>query len=194
MLPTLGAPDLPFLPDFIQDMPFSQWNLVYGGLILGFNILQSSQNVIKARRAKGLPVAPALAGLLPFASLCVMVPAWLYLRPVILREHLVPFLFFLGACFAYQVGLIITAHLTKSPFPFFNILLVPIFAGLVDSLGPILREHLGTRFGGIGWPSALGEGTYAVAYVFLCLGLAMGVYGSFVVCCPNIFLLEIVRK
>lgn len=87
-------------------------------------------------------------------------------------------MFFLGACFAYQVGLIIVAHLTKTPFPFFNVLLLPIFVGVVDATGPYLREKTG---GLIGWPSALGEGPYEVAYVFLCMGLSLGIYGSFVV-------------
>ena len=34
---------------------------------------------------------------------------------------------------------------------------------------------------GFGWPSALGDGVYQVAFMFSCLGLAFGVYGSFVV-------------
>ena len=33
----------------------------------------------------------------------------------------------------------------------------------------------------MGWPSALGDNVYQVAFVFSCLGLAVGVYGSFVV-------------
>lgn len=169
---------IPGLPDFLQKMPLNHWYLVVGGLMLGFNIIQSSLNVVKARRAKGLPVGEALAGLLPFFSLATMVPIWLALRPVILREHLLPFMFFLGACFAYQVGLIIVGHLTKSPFPFFNILLLPVFIGMVDAAGPFLDKCTGGLFG---WPSALGDGPYEVAYVFLCMGLALGVYGSFVV-------------
>jgi len=133
---------------------------------------------VKICRSKKLAVGEALAGLLPFFSLATMVLIWLSLRPVILREHLLTFMFFLGVCFAYQVGLIIVSHLTMGPFPFFNILLLPIFAGMADAAGPFLREYTG---GIIGWPSALGDGPYEVAYVFLCMGLASGVYGSFVV-------------
>lgn len=169
---------IPGLPDFLQRMPLNNWYLVIGGLILGLNSIQSSLNVVKARRSKNLPVGEALAGLLPFLSMATMVPIWLALRPVILREHLLPFMFFLGACFAYQVGLIIVGHLTMSPFPFFNILLLPIFAGMVDAAGPFLREYTG---GIIGWPTALGSGQYEIAYVYLCMGLALGVYGSFMV-------------
>jgi len=70
----------------------------------------------------------------------------------------------------------ILAHLTKSKFPYYNILTIPLGFGVLGSLGP-----LGMRYLGIGWPSAHGDGLYQVSYMFLCLGLAIGVYGSFVV-------------
>jgi len=154
--------------------------MVIGGLILGFNIIQSSRNVIKVRRSKKLPIREALAGLIPFLALVTTAPIWLALRPIVLKEHLLPFMFFLGATFAYQVGLIIVAHLTQSPFPFFNVMLLPIFIfiGMLDSMGPFLLHHTS---GTIGWPSALGDGHYQVGYVFLCMGLSFGIYGSFVV-------------
>ena len=136
------------------------------------------------RRSKGLPVGEALAGLIPFLTLIITAPIWLALRPTILKEHLLPFMFFLGASFAYQVGLIIVAHLTQSPFPFINVMLLPIFilVGMLDSMGLPLLQHTS---GIIGWPSALGDGHYQVGYVFLCMGLALGIYGSFVVRIPS---------
>ena len=136
--------------------------------------------MIKVRYSKKLPIGEALAGLIPFLTLVTTAPIWLALRPTILKEHLLPFMFFLGASFAYQVGLIIVAHLTQSPFPFFNAMLLPIFIfiGMLDSMGPFLLWHTS---GIIGWPSALGDGHYQVGYVFLCMGLALGIYGSFVV-------------
>ena len=135
-------------------------------------------NVIRARRSQKKSIWPALAGLLPFFLTWTMIPIWLHLRPDILADHLVPFMFFVGAAFAYQVGLIITAHLTKSRFPYLNVLFVPIMFGTIDSIGPELMYY--TK-GLVGWPSVLGDGVYQIAYVFLCLGLAWGVYGSFVV-------------
>jgi ethanolaminephosphotransferase len=98
------------------------------------------------------------------------------LNPVILHQHLVPFVFFVGLINAYSVGQIIVAHLTKSRFPYYNVLVLPLFFGVVDSIGPVLL-----RYTSIGWPSALGYGVYQVSYMFLCLGLAIGVYGSFVI-------------
>lgn len=70
----------------------------------------------------------------------------------------------------------ITAHLVKLPFPYTNVLNLPLAYGVFDSAGPFLKENFG-----FGWPSALGGGVYQVAYLFCMLGVAVGVYGSFVV-------------
>ena len=83
----------------------------------------------------------------------------------------------MGLINAYSVGQIIVAHLTKSRFPFYNVLVLPLLFAVLDSIGPYLL--LLTKV--LGWPSALGNDVYQVAFVFCCLGLAIGVYGSFVV-------------
>jgi hypothetical protein len=136
----------------------------------------SSLNVIKARRARGDKSRGALLGLVPFFVTWTLIPAYLYLNPEILYNHLVPFVFFAGLVNAYSVGQIITAHLVKLDFPYYNVLVLPIAYGVFDSVGPFLQKHIG-----IGWPSALGDGGYQVAYMFSMLGMAIGVYGSFVV-------------
>jgi len=105
-----------------------------------------------------------------------LIPTYLYLNPEILHNHLVPFVFFAGLVNAYSVGQIITAHLVKLDFPYYNVLVLPIAYGVFDSLGPFLQQTIG-----LGWPSALGDGGYQVAYVFCMLGMAIGVYGSFIV-------------
>ena len=127
------------------------------------------------RRKRNESAAPALIGLLPFFFQWVLIVAYLYLQPIILEEHLVPFVVFVGLVNAYSVGQMIVGHILKSAFPFQNVLVLPIAAGVVDSLGPWLQQHAG-----FGWPSALGNDVYQVAFAFLCLGLAIGVYGSFV--------------
>lgn len=138
--------------------------------------LDRSLNVIKARRERGDRSRGALLGLVPFFVTWTLIPAYLYLNPEILYNHLVPFVFLAGLINAYSVGQIITAHLVKLRFPYYNILVLPLAFGVVDSLGPFLTKNIG-----IGWPSALGGGVYQVAYLFLMLGTAVGVYGSFVV-------------
>jgi ethanolaminephosphotransferase len=84
--------------------------------------------------------------------------------------------FFAGLMNAYSVGQMITAHLVILDFPYYNVLQLPLAYGVFDSVGPVLQKYIG-----IGWPSALGDGGYQVAYCFCMLGIAIGVYGSFVV-------------
>jgi ethanolaminephosphotransferase len=136
----------------------------------------SAQNVIKARRARGDRSRGALLGLVPFFVTWTLIPAYLYLNPEILHNHLVPFVFFAGLVNAYSVGQMITAHLVELDFPYYNVLVLPIAYGVFDSAGPFLQQTVG-----FGWPSALGDGGYQVAYLFSMLGMAIGVYGSFVV-------------
>lgn len=137
----------------------------------------SAQNVVKVRHERGEKSRVALLGLIPFFVTWTLIPAYLYLQPIILTEHLVPFVFFAGLINAYSVGQMITAHLVKLPFPYYNVLILPLAWGVFDSLGPWLQQHVG-----LGWPSALGDDVYQVGYLFCMLGMAIGVYGSFVVC------------
>lgn len=177
MLPTLGLPSsFPLVPAALYKLSFSQWYLVSGAVMLVVNTVESAANVIRARRARGDRSRGALKGLLPFAATWVCMAAYLGLQPHILYSHLVPFALFAGFVNAYSVGQMITAHLVQLPFPYWNVMVLPLAWGVGDALGPYLQEYVG-----VGWPSALGFGVYTVAYVFLMLGLAIGVYGSFVV-------------
>lgn len=133
-------------------------------------------NVIHARRARGDKSRGALLGLIPFFATWTLIPTYLALNPIILTEHLVPFVFFAGLVNAYSVGQMITAHLVKLPFPYGNVLVLPLAYGVFDSIGPVLQEYVG-----LGWPSALGSSGYQVSYMFSMLGMAIGIYGSFVV-------------
>ena len=106
----------------------------------------------------------------------VLIPAYLYLQPLVLQQHIIPFSLYVGLLNAYSVGKIITAHLVKSPtFPMTNSLLIPLGIAIIDSLLPVLGLA----------PSALGSGEYQVAYAFACLGLGLGVHGSFIVSISN---------
>ncbi|KAI6825367.1 sn-1,2-diacylglycerol cholinephosphotransferase-like protein [Hortaea werneckii] len=176
MLHALGVPKYEFLPELAYQMDFGEFFMFYGGFVLAFNTVESSLNVMSARRKRGEAPSEALIGLLPFFISWVLIVAYLALQPNILDNHLVPFVCYVGIVNAYSVGQMITAHLTKSPFPYQNILVLPLIYAIVDAMGPVLEEHLG-----FGWPSALGEGVYQVAFLFTCFGLAVGVYGSFVV-------------
>jgi ethanolaminephosphotransferase len=131
---------------------------------------------MKTRRDRGEQARVALLGLFPFFSSWTVIAAYLMLQPHILYHHLVPFVFYVGLINAYSVGQIITAHLVVMDFPYQNIIAFPLTFGIIDALGPRLQQTFG-----FGWPSALGEDIYQVAFMFTCLGLGVGVYGSFVV-------------
>lgn len=178
-LETLGVPKADFIPDLVYNMSFSDWYMVQGFVMLCFNTVESCRNVIQARRARGDRSRYALVGLLPFFVTWALVVAYLVLQPDILHYHLVPFALFCGLVNAYSVGQMITAHLVKLKFPYKNVLVIPLALGVIDSLGPWLQFEFGHPW--LGWPSALGTDVYQVAYMFLMLGVAIGVYGSFVV-------------
>ncbi|KAB8356582.1 hypothetical protein FH972_024164 [Carpinus fangiana] len=176
MFKTLDVPHYAFIPDAVYNLAWNEWYMVYGGIVLVLNTYWSAANVVQHRReqGKGNP-AGALLGLLPFLTGAGLIGLYLHLQPTILHQHLVPFVFYAGLTNAYSVGQMITAHLTKSSFPYQNVLFIPLIFGVLDSAGPVLEEHVG-----VGWPSALAGG-YHVGLVFMMVGLAIGVYGSFVV-------------
>lgn len=179
LLATIGVPQLRFIPDIIYNMSFSDWSLVQGLVVLCLNTAESCRNVIRARRARGDRSRYALVGLVPFFVTWALIAAYLLLQPNILHNHLVPFALFCGLVNAYSVGQMITAHLVKLDFPYTNVLVLPLAYGVFDSLGPWLQYEFGHPW--LGWPSALGDDVYQVAYMFLMLGVSIGVYGSFVV-------------
>ncbi|KAL2161198.1 hypothetical protein VTH06DRAFT_8417 [Thermothelomyces fergusii] len=159
MLATMGVPRTVgglAIPPAVYELSFTDWYMVQGAVVLVYNTAESARNVIRARRARGDRSRHALLGLAPFCATWALIAAYLHLQPAILRGHLVPFAVFAGIVNAYSVGQMITAHLARLPFPYWNVLAVPLALGVLDSLGP-------------------------VAFVFCMLGLAVGVYGSFVV-------------
>ena len=49
---------------------------------------------------------------------------------------------YLGVVFAYSVGLIIVAHISKNHFPYWNITFLPLIIGLLDVyFTPSLRTY-----------------------------------------------------
>ncbi|KAI9662102.1 MAG: hypothetical protein M1831_002798 [Alyxoria varia] len=176
MLSTMGVPPSRVIPSAIYNLAWNEAFILYGGSVLVFNTVQSAMNVMNARRSRNQNPTRALMGFYPFVLLWILTPIYLALQPSILYHHIIPFVLYIGLVNAYSVGQIIVAHLTKARFPYQNILITPLTLGVLDSIGPFL-----TQIFGFGWPSALGDDIYQVAYLFLCFGLALGVYGSFVV-------------
>ncbi|OAX77474.1 hypothetical protein ACJ72_08227, partial [Emergomyces africanus] len=188
MLATLGIPAsmAPFIPATLYNLPFTSWYIIYGAFVLLFSTLSSILNVMSVRRQRKLNVYQPLLGLLPALAMWVLVLAYLHLRPVVRERHLVPFVVFVGLVNAYSVGQMIVAHLVKREFPYWNVLLLPLVVGVVDGVCGS-AEYLGLWEGSLLFGSGSGSGgnagdgeVYQVAFVFCSLGLAVGVYGSFV--------------
>ncbi|KAJ5111133.1 hypothetical protein N7532_001668 [Penicillium argentinense] len=171
MLETVGVSKPSFISQRVYEMPFTEWYLVYGALMLFFATGSSIYHVMQVRRQRGQdPIAP-LYGLLPLAAIWTLIPAYLYLHPAIMENYTIPFGLFIGLVNAYSVGRMIVGHLVQSGFPYHNILLYPLALGVIDSAGPMF---------GLWSSPVLGNGQGQVAFVFGCLGLAVGIYGSFV--------------
>ena len=149
----------------------SRSNLISNSVLTPHSIM----HVMEVQRERKQSPTKPLYGLAPFFVAAAHVAVYLLLQPIILNHHLIPFVFYAGLLNAYSVGQMIVAHLTKdSKFPMHNVLTFPLGLAVVDSLGPKLGL----------WPSALGFGTYQIAFVFMLMGLSIGVYGSFVVSLP----------
>jgi hypothetical protein len=131
----------------------------------------SSRNVIAAKRSRGEPLAGSLLGLLPFAIQTGAHIAWLAASPQILHGHLVPFAIYWGVAFAYQVGLLITAHTTKGPFPYWNGLMVWSAVCALDANADRLLGRPGLVHADEG---------RALALVYVSIVLAIAVYSFFV--------------
>ncbi|KAJ5594278.1 uncharacterized protein N7459_000486 [Penicillium hispanicum] len=171
MLETFGVAKPSFLSEQVYTMPFIQWYLVYGAVVLLFATGSSILHVMQVRRRRGEdPIAP-LYGLLPLFAIWLLVPAYLYLQPDILENYTIPFGLYVSLVNAYAVGRMIVGHLVQSGFPYHNILLYPLVLGVIDNAGPVF---------GLWSSPVLGNGAGQVAFVFGCLGMAVGIYGSFV--------------
>ncbi|CAJ2500068.1 Uu.00g029210.m01.CDS01 [Anthostomella pinea] len=115
--------------------------IIVGSLVLGhmpFCVL----NVVKARRRNKLPVLPVFLEWIPMAVYTLSIGAWLYSPYSTLRRenHLVLFCLTMSFVFGRLTTKIILAHLTRQPFPFWTVMLVPLVGGAV--LGNLPRFRL----------------------------------------------------
>ena len=99
-------------------------------------------NVVKARRAHGLPVAPVFLEWTPMAIYTGAISAWLYSPfSTLMRENrLVLFCVTMSFVFGRMTTKIILAHLTRQPFPYWTVMLAPLVGGAI--LGNLPRIGL----------------------------------------------------
>ena len=88
-------------------------------------------NVVKARRANNLPVAPVFLEWTPIFVFCGAAGAWLYSpHSTLMRDNrLVLFCLTMSFVFGRMTTKIILAHLTRQPFPYWTVMLIPLIGG-----------------------------------------------------------------
>jgi ethanolaminephosphotransferase len=94
-------------------------------------------NVHRARKAKGLPTLPLLLEWTPMVLFTGGCTAWLGspYSALLRNNHLVLFSLTMSLVFGRMTTKIILAHLTRQPFPYWTMLLVPLLlGGLVSNL------------------------------------------------------------
>ncbi|KAJ9477679.1 Choline/ethanolaminephosphotransferase 1 [Pseudozyma hubeiensis] len=135
--------------DVVKDNLGSRFNLPLNDAFLAFacfgllfNIAGSYSNVIAARRSRKQSALTPLLGLTPLVLQIAANIYWIRAnRNFILADSraLLPFLAYWGITFAYNVGLLIVAHVTKAPFPYWN-------AGIVWSVLMAVDANLPTSY------------------------------------------------
>ncbi|KAL2270861.1 hypothetical protein VTJ83DRAFT_232 [Remersonia thermophila] len=97
-------------------------------------------HVVRARRARGLPVAPVFLEWTPMAVFTTCAFVWLYSPYSTLRSenHLVLFCVVMSFVFGRMTTKMILAHLTRQPFPFWTVMLWPLVGGAALANLPVL--------------------------------------------------------
>ncbi|ODN74868.1 hypothetical protein L202_07172 [Cryptococcus amylolentus CBS 6039] len=129
----------------LETVPANVAFMAFGAVGTLGNIATSYINVISARRKAGKPILPPLAGLLPFFTHTGLLVAWLHSEirggVCIVHDHrILPFIGYWGMAFSYQVSQLILAHVTKSPFPYWNGMMIFTLFGAIDA-------NMGSLFG-----------------------------------------------
>jgi ethanolaminephosphotransferase len=134
---------LGFTDDVLADLSIRDlWVTVIITSLLFTHIPFCILNVVKARRAKGLPIAPVFLEWTPMAVYTLSIGAWLYSPHSTIRSenHLVLFCVIMSFVFGRMTTKMILAHLTRQPFPYWTVMLWPLVGGAV--LGNLPRFGL----------------------------------------------------
>ncbi|KAJ2893251.1 CDP-alcohol phosphatidyltransferase [Zalerion maritima] len=132
--------------------------------LVGAHIPFCILNVVKARRRNGLPVLPVFAEWIPMAVYSFGIGFWVYSpHTTLMREnHLVLFCATMAFVFGRLTTKMILAHLTRQPFPYWTVMLIPLVGGAII-----------TNLPAFGFPAVFNETTelyYLWAYAaFACV-------------------------
>ncbi|RSL55001.1 hypothetical protein CEP54_009602 [Fusarium duplospermum] len=125
---------LPGLAEILGETTFRDiWiGLIVGSLVftqIPFCVL----NVVKARRANGLPVMPVFLEWIPMAVYTISIALWVFspYSTLMKNNHLVLFCFTMAFVFGRLTTKMILAHLTRQPFPYWTVMLYPLVGGAI---------------------------------------------------------------
>jgi len=141
------------------------WIVMLAGSLLVGHIPFCVLNVVKARRRNGLPILPVFFEWIPMAVFTFSIGAWLYSPySTLMREnHLVLFCVTMSFVFGRMTTKMILAHLTRQPFPYWTVMLIPLVGGAI--LGNLPR---------LGFPAISAE--YEHYYLWAYFVFALVVY------------------
>ncbi|KAJ9648426.1 hypothetical protein H2199_001281 [Coniosporium tulheliwenetii] len=144
------------------------------------------QNVYRARSAKNLPTLPLLLEWTPMIVFTCASAAWLGSPHTGLigdgkGGHLVLFCMTMSLVFGRMTTKIILAHLTRQPFPYFTVLLVPLVGGAVLANLPYVASFLPTSSAAIAKPFFGGGKEAELWYLRAYFVFAAIVYGRWAV-------------
>jgi len=134
---------IPRIVEIVPNVGLNEAFMIFGGFALAFNILASYANVHKATKAIGKSTTRPLLFLLPFPMTAALQIAWLaYPTPkesaIIHSQLFLPFVCAWGFQFAHQVGRMILAHVTSTPFPWWDSMWLWSVVGALDANLPRL--------------------------------------------------------
>ncbi|KAJ7894550.1 CDP-alcohol phosphatidyltransferase-domain-containing protein [Mycena leptocephala] len=174
ILTVLRLTDVPFV-NKLPDLPLNDAFMCTAAFGVAFNLQSSYRNVRHAMLASGKSTTQPLLLLLPFVVSAGIQVFWLihphYDNSAIINSALfVPFLCAWGLQFAHQVGRMILAHVTSSPFPWWDWMWVWSLVGAVDANLPMLA----------GRPPIIqtSAGNRAIV-IYLTLAISFVAYGRF---------------
>ncbi|KAI1433842.1 CDP-alcohol phosphatidyltransferase [Xylaria sp. CBS 124048] len=109
------------------------WILVIVASLVFGHIPFCVLNVVKARRRNSLPVWPVFLEWTPMAIYTFSIGAWLYSpHSTLMRDnHLVLFCLTMSCVFGRMTTKMILAHLTRQPFPYWTVMLIPLVGGAI---------------------------------------------------------------
>lgn len=158
--------NLPGVADLLGETTFRD---IWIGLIISSLVFTQIPfcvvNVVKARRANGLPVLSVFLEWIPMAVYTIAITLWVSspYSTLMKNNHLILFCFTMAFVFGRLTTKMILAHLTRQPFPYWTVMLYPLVGGAI--IGNLPR---------IGFPQISAE--MELYYLWAYLAFSMVVY------------------